>query len=120
MDNNKLQAKDLFDVMVDTNLKVDSLISSSKTGSISRAGTVVNVVLMAVGMLLATVALLPQILTAVDLAFVTSEVCVLLFVGYAIFSCIIAVLTKVNTLVRLLTILVGIAPMAITVLLMVI
>jgi len=118
----KLQAQDLFDLMVDTNAKVTELAveRSKSTGekkSVSKVATAVNIILIVIGTALIASIFLPQVWELLHITFVTEKVLKWMYFGYAVFSAVFATVTKVKVSVRLMTILLGIAPMAITLIL---
>ncbi len=115
----KLQAQDLFDLMVDTNAKVTELAveRSKSTGekkSASKVATAVDIFLMAIGATLIASIFLPQVWELLHITFITEKVLKWTYFGYAVIAAVIAAVTRVKVPVRLITILLGIAPMAIT------
>lgn len=118
----KISAKELWDVVADTNAKVSEMASGRTTGSaekkaVSKIGTAADVILMIIGALLIATIFVPQVLTMLHLEVITASTIKWMYFGYALVAVVIAAITRVNVPVRLLTVLVGIAPMAITLIL---
>lgn len=119
---NKISAKELWDVVTDTNAKVSEIASGRTVGSsekkaVSKIGTAVDVILMIIGALLIATIFVPQVLTMLHLEAITANILKWTYFGYAVISAVIAAVTRVKVSVRLLTVLIGIAPMAITLIL---